>query len=383
MLEPNDKALLPEGLHDTLANEAEYEAETVNRLLESFAAQGYTRVEPPLVEFEESLLSGPGAAQSRHMFRVMDPASQHMMGVRTDITGQVARIARTRLKKAPRPLRLSYAGQVLRIKGTMLRPERQFVQTGVELIGSDSFQAYVEVILLAHEALTSVGVEKLSLDLSLPLLVPAICEGLSIEEGTAHQVREALNARDVGELENIEGEIGDIARKLLSAAGRADKALETLDGLKLPEKARQMCDELAQVVSILADVAPGLQVTVDPGEYQGFEFQTGIGFTFFAKGVRGELGRGGRYEVNAELDEGEAATGFSLYLDSLMRALPEAPEPETIYVPFGTDLAELPPLRAEGYRTVQGLEPAGDAEAEARRLGCRRLWRNGAAEKLA
>ena len=377
MLEPNDKALLPEGLHDTLANDAEYEAVTVNRLLDSFAAQGYARVEPPLVEFEESLLSGPGAAQSRHMFRVMDPASQRMMGVRTDITGQVARIARTRLKNSPRPLRLSYAGQVLRIKGTMLRPERQFVQTGVELIGSDSFQAYVEVILLAHDALTSVGVGDLSLDLSLPLLVPAICDGLAIDEETTHIVREALNARDVGELENVEGAIGEIARQLLSAAGRADKALDILDGLKLPEQARNMCDELAQVVSILADVAPGLHVTVDPGEYQGFEFQTGIGFTYFAKGVRGELGRGGRYEANAEMDQGEAATGFSLYLDSLMRALPEAPAPETIYVPFGTDLAELPPLREQGYRTVQGLEPANDAGAEARRLGCRHLWQNG------
>src|SRR5690606_15769726 len=110
----------------------------VERVMACFASHGYERVKPPLIEFEEGLLAGPGAALAAGTFRLMDPVSQRMMGVRADMTLQVARIAATRLKNQARPLRLSYAGQVLRVSGTQLRPERQFGQAGIELIGAPS-----------------------------------------------------------------------------------------------------------------------------------------------------------------------------------------------------------------------------------------------------
>ena len=109
------------------------------------ASHGYERVKPPLVEFEENLLSGAGAAMAQDTFRLMDPISQRMIGLRADMTPQVARIAATRLANAPRPLRLCYAGQVLRVKGSELRPERQVGQVGAELIGADAAAADVEV----------------------------------------------------------------------------------------------------------------------------------------------------------------------------------------------------------------------------------------------
>lgn len=375
MFEPNDKALLPEGLHDTLTRDAEYEDEVVGKLLERFGAYGYERVSPPLVEFEESLLSGLGKDQSRHMFRLLDPVSSRMMGVRTDMTMQVARIARTRLGNVARPLRLCYAGDVLRVRGTQLRPERQFIQAGVELIGSDSGEAYVEVVLLAHEAISRLGVGDLHIDLTLPLLVPAICEGLGVEQEVADTFRQALNARDIGVLQSLDGQVGDISRALMSAAGPAVAALEILENLKLPPKAAAMCEELSRLVARLADVAPGLDVTVDPGDYLGFEFQSGIGFTLFASGVRGELGRGGRYVINA--DRGESATGFSLYLDSLMRALPVPAAYERVYIPFGTDPSEIAVLQEKGLRTVQGFDAVKDSAAEAKRQNCTSYWQSG------
>ncbi|SVE54273.1 uncharacterized protein METZ01_LOCUS507127, partial [marine metagenome] len=102
-------ALLPEGLHDDLPPFAGHEARSIENLVSQFESHGYERVKPPLIEFEESLLSGPGAGVARHMFRLMDPISQRMMGLRADMTIQVARIAATRLRQAPRPLRLCYA----------------------------------------------------------------------------------------------------------------------------------------------------------------------------------------------------------------------------------------------------------------------------------
>src|SRR5439155_1300192 len=129
-------ALLPAGLYDLLPPEAEIEAAVTARLMGVLAAHGYERVKPRLVEFEETLLSGAGAAMASDTFRTMDPISHHMIGVRADMTPQVARIAATRLSHKPRPLRLSYAGQVLRVKGSEMRPERQVGQAGAELIGA-------------------------------------------------------------------------------------------------------------------------------------------------------------------------------------------------------------------------------------------------------
>ena len=100
-----DRALLPEGLHDDLPPAAEHEAAVIDILLSAFRQHGYARVKPPLVEFEESLLAGPGQGLSRNMFRLMDPISQRMMGLRADMTPQVARIATSRLAKRARPLR--------------------------------------------------------------------------------------------------------------------------------------------------------------------------------------------------------------------------------------------------------------------------------------
>ena len=375
MLEPNETVLLPEGLHDSLVGDAVQEIKVVDKLLNAFDSHGYDLILPSLVEFEESLLLGPGKAQSRNMFRLMDPTSQRM-------TGQVARISHSRLGNSPRPLRLSYAGEVLRVKGTQLRPERQFKQAGVELIGSNTTQAYVEIILLAYNSLSEIGVEKLSVDLALPLLVPAICEGLNLNNKLSKSVRHALDAKDIGELANIEGDIGLISRSLLESAGTADKCLKVLGELNLPKAARDMCEELVILVKRLKKVAPDLMITIDPGEYTGFEYQTGISFSLFAGGVRGELGRGGRYIVNAELGDGEPATGFSLYLDSLMRAINGFEQVEKIYVPFGTGRDNIGKLQAQGYRTVQGLVNEEDSVAEARRMECDYVWLDDRMEKV-
>lgn len=382
MLEPDETALLPEGLHDTLVGDALQENKVVDNLLNSFIAHGYDLILPPLVEFEESLLLGPGKSHSRHMFRLMDPASQRMMGLRTDITGQVARISQSRLGNVPRPLRLSYAGDVLRVKGTQLRPERQFKQAGVELIGSDTTQAYVEIIMLSHEALVNVGAKNLSVDLTLPLLVPTICQGLGIDEGLSNSIRRALDSKNIGDLNNIDGTIGRLARALLEGAGPAAKCLAVLKGLELPEAADKMCDELSDLVGRLNEAAPDLTITIDPGEYSGFEYQTGISFCLFAAGVRGELGRGGRYMANAENGGGEPATGFSLYLDSLMRALDDFEQQERIFVSKGTGRDEIVVLHEKGYRTIQALTDISDILTEAKRMECENVWLDGQIKKI-
>src|SRR5713226_10040873 len=214
-------ALLPAGLYDLLPPEAEIEAAVTARLMGVLTAYGYERVTPPLVEFEETLLAGAGAAMASDTFRTMDPVSHRMIGLRADMTPQVARIAATRLKNASRPLRLSYAGQVLRIKGGQLRPERQIGQVGAELIGADGAAADVEAIALAAEALAGLGITGLSVDLTLPRLVPAICDSLGIAGRQAEIIRAALDHKDAAKLAETSGAAAPLLGKLLAAVGPA------------------------------------------------------------------------------------------------------------------------------------------------------------------
>ncbi len=364
------KALLPAGLQDILAPAAAFEAEVVERLIGGFAAQGYDRVKPPLMEFEETLLAGAGAAVAQQTFRLMDPVSQRMMGLRADITPQVARIAATRLERAPRPLRLCYGGQVLRVKGSQMRSVRQFGQVGAELIGTLQEAADAEVVLLAAEALEALGVAGLSVDLGLPPLVARLIADLALEPGTVAALRQALDRKDAAAVKSLAGGRASLFQALLNAAGPADTGLETLSRLKLPKAAAAEVDGLAHVIGRIRKSAPKLTMTIDPVEHRGFEYHTGISFTVFAHGVRGELGRGGRYL--AALPDGgqEPATGFTLYMDTVLRALPEAETQAKLYLPPDTDPARGRDLRAAGWVTLAGLDDRADPETEARRLGC-------------
>ena len=379
----SDKSLLPAGLHDVLPPSAAHEVEVVAGLMATFAGRGYGRVEPPLVEFETTLVAKEAEGLSEQVFRVMDPVSQRMMGVRADMTLQVARIAGTRLANAPRPLRLSYAGQVLRVRGSQLRPERQFVQAGVELIGSAAASADIEVATLAAAALAAVGVGELTLDLNSPAIVAAVLDAQGLAGEQAGRLRAALDRKDVGAVRALAGDLPgldtDLLAGLIAVAGPADAALDKLAALGLPPAADDEIARLRAVVAGVQEAAPELTVTVDAVEYRGFEYQTGVSFTLFARGVRGELGRGGRYTP----DGGEAATGFTLFLDTVMRALPAQVPPACLFLPAGTPPAEAARLRAEGWSGLAGLEPAADVRAEARRLGCTHVLIDGAVQALA
>ena len=367
MIEPLRHALLPAGLPDVLPPEAVHEAVLVGRLMKVFASHGYQRVKPPMVEFEESLLSGIGAGLAKQTFRVMDPASQRMMAIRPDMTPQVARIATTRLAHVARPLRLSYADQVLRVKGSQLRAERQFGQAGCELIGSLAPEADAEVILLAARALTEVGVQNLSVDLCVPTLVPALCRSWGLSDADTLRLREALDRKDAADVAAVGGEPARVLGRLMAAAGAADHAVAVLSELDLPADAGRDRERLARVVGLIREAEPSLMVTVDLVEYRGFEYQSGVSFTLFSRGVRGELGGGGRYRAGkAE----EPATGVTLYTDTVMRAVPPSVLPERVFVPHGANRSDAERLRARGLVTVAGLEPVADAEEEARRLAC-------------
>lgn len=373
------RALLPAGLRDALPPEADQEADIVWRVTQVFQRFGYARVKPPMVEFEDSLLAGSQAGMSRHCFRLMDPDSQRMMALRADMTPQVARIAATRLKGEPRPLRLSYAGQVMRVKGDTLRPERQFGQVGAELIGADQAAADAEIIAMSATALAEVGAANVSVDLAIPYLVPAIIGWSQVPPGVATDLRAALDRKDAAAVIARGGKVGALLAGLIAASGPVPEALAKLDALDLPPTARKEVARLKEAVALLHAALPDLSLTVDAVERRGFEYQKGLSFTIFARGVRGELGRGGRYLAGEDLMEGagETATGVTLFTDTVLRAIPFPETSARAFATFDTPPATLAALRAAGTRIVQGLAVVADPAAEARRLGCTHVLRDG------
>ncbi|HEY2133925.1 MAG TPA: ATP phosphoribosyltransferase regulatory subunit [Acetobacteraceae bacterium] len=360
---PPNPALLPAGLRDLLPPEAETEAVAVEVLMDAFAAHGYQRVKPPLLEFEDSLLAGSGAAMAEQTFRLMDATTSRMMGLRADMTPQVARIATTRLGHAARPLRLSYAGQCLRVQPTGLDPDRQIAQAGIELIGHDSPEADAEILRVGAEALHALGLIRLSFDLTMPPLVQTLLAEAGITGEARTRIAHALDRKDAAAVAEHGGALAGTLIDLLLAAGPADRALATLRDAALPPGARALAYRLAATVAAINARAPALKLTIDPVEFRGLRYHTGVCMTVYAPGRHEELGRGGRYICG----ESEPATGLTLYPDAILRAAPPREARRRVYVPVGADGSGL---RAQGYATVAALDSILDPQAEAVRLRC-------------
>ncbi|UFN48808.1 ATP phosphoribosyltransferase regulatory subunit [Roseomonas sp. OT10] len=370
-------ALLPAGLNDLLPPDAAREAALVEAMLAVFAAHGYERVKPPLLEFETGLLAGSGAAVAEQTFRLMDPVSQRMMGLRADTTPQVARIAATRLRHLARPLRLSYSGQVLRVRGTQLAPERQLPQAGIELIGHDSPAADAEVALVGIEALARIGVTGVGLDITLPAMSPALLDAAGLTGEDRDALAFALDRKDAAAVTRLAIAAGPPAHflpELLAATGPADAALAALERCALPPAARAIADNAAAVIAAIRRRAPGLRITLDPVEFRGLGYHTGVAYTVYGPGRTGELAKGGRYRSGEE-----PATGLTLYPDAVLRAAPRAPEPLRVFVPLDAEADDAAALRAAGHVTIAALSAADDPRA----LRCTHFLRGGDAVPIA
>lgn len=372
---PITAGLLPEGLRDRLPPQAEAAEYLLRGLLDHVRAHGYDRVQPPLVEFEESLVGRLGVTGRQELLRFTDPVSRHTLALRPDMTGQVGRIAATRLAHVPRPLRLAYAGPVLRVKGSQLRPEREMLQVGAELIGNDSVAAVVEMLTLAVSALIRAGVTGLTVDLTLPSFVADLTADWAGPTPIADlaTVEALLDAKDSA---GLAAGGASIYQPLIAAAGPAAAALAALGRLGLsPALSNRLADVAAVVAALAAANEGGVALTLDPTERHGFDYQRWIGFTLFADGVRGEIGRGGAYTVSHPDGHSEPAVGFSIYVDGLVDAGLGVVPARRVFLPHATTAEIGERLRSEGWVTVAALG------AEAAPAACTHVWNGTAATR--
>jgi ATP phosphoribosyltransferase regulatory subunit len=354
--------LLPEGFRDRLPPFAGRAFDGLCAMVTVMQRHGYALVQPPIAEFEATLdarKDGQNAGvRPPNRLRLTDPVSQRTLGLRNDMTVQVGRIAATRLAESARPLRLSYAGPVLKLRAGQLNPDREMTQLGAELIGADSVAAAQEIVALAIEALRAGGAVGITVDLTLPDLVETLALGaLPLPSDKLDAVRGELDMKDAGALKALGA---SAYLPLLSATGPFEAAIEKLAAIDAQGQLRSRIAALRNIVSAL----PGdVTVTLDPTERHGFEYQSWFGFSLFASGKVAALGRGGTYAIDAN---GEVATGFSLYPDALFDTAADAELAKRLFLPIGHDGAAAAVLRAQGWTTIAALTDADDAAT----LGC-------------
>jgi ATP phosphoribosyltransferase regulatory subunit len=354
----NQKALLPGGFEDLLPEEAAKEHFAIAAVMGVFSGFGYARVKPPLAEFEDSLLAdGPGAALAADTFRVMDPLTRRMMGLRSDVTPQIARIALSRLAGEVRPLRMAYANDVIRMQASQQRTQRQFTQAGCEMVGTDTAQSDIEVAVVALHGLAALGLPAITIDFALPRIFDAV-----------------LGAAGAGEQE-----IDDLRSQL---AGSAQHVFVALGGLNLPDDAKAALARLRDVVlgveAAVADLGlVGVSVTIDPLETKGFEYHSGVAFTLFAQGARGEIGRGGRYMICDDGREESSAAGFTLYMDTIRQVITGADARKMIAVPADVSWQVLKDLQEQGWVVCRDVAEDGAVDD-----GCTHRYNNGQIEEI-
>ena len=368
----NDQGLLPAGLMDLLDPIASQNSQAITTMLNCFAQFGYQRVKPPLVEFERTLLAkGPGAATAAKSFRLMDPLTQNMMALRSDMTAQISRISGTRLAHKPRPLRLAYEGDVMRVLPDRLNSERQLFQTGAELVGFNDATATAEILILGVKALFQVGLTSLTVDLGAPLLADSLM--LNLAPDNKNLASTAILNKDIDALNKIDNKEINLIVKVINSSGTNRDALAALIP-EMTEDAGNMMSDLLFVAQQLKDAYPNLQVTLDPLERRGFDYHTGIGFSIFAAGLRGEIARGGAYLTGF----GEPATGLSVYMERVLKGLPVSSPMQSIYMPINIPKQTILNFVDKGRSVIAGRYKAEDKMAlkEAKQLKCAFILRN-------
>ena len=373
-----DRWLLPDGVEELLPEQAEQVEALRRKLLDLYRSWGYELVMPSLLEFTESLLVGLGSDVDLHTFKVTDQLTGRTMGIRADITPQVARIDAHSLKREG-PSRLCYAGSVLHTRPKTLMASRSPIQLGAELYGDASLSSDIEVICLMLETLRSADINQLTLDLGHVGIYRALIEQTGLSPGDEADLFDALQRKAAADIEAIIAETINkpgIAKMMLALSQlNGDRSvLEAAKALlaDAPAAVLNAIAELEQVADSLAARMPEVDLYFDLSELRGYHYHTGLVFAALAPGYGQALANGGRYDHIGEVfGRARPATGFNCDLKALLKAMPvgEAKATRAIYAPADSDVAlwqAVQALRAEGEQVINGLP------GQASKPGCNR-----------
>jgi ATP phosphoribosyltransferase regulatory subunit len=384
-----DRWLLPDAVEEALPARARRLEALRRRLLDLYAGWGYELVMPPLIEFLDSLLCGAGPDLSLQTFRLTDQLSGRPLGVRADLTPQVARMDAHSLPDAG-VRRLCYAGSVLHTRPAGLTASRIPLQAGAELFGHAGVEADVEVISLMLETLAAVGRDDVHLDLGHVGIYRGLVADAALAEADEAMLFDILQRKAIPELDAfLVGRVADTATR-----ARLRALAELYGDAQVLARARALLADAGTAVrsalETLADIGarvqrryPRVEVCYDLGELRGYRYHTGCAFAAYVPGRSQDVARGGRYdEIGAVFGRARPATGFSTDIKTLVdiARIDVAPAVAGILADAaaGDDeqgRARIAQLRAQGERVLCALPGQALAPAAA---GCdRRLVRRG------
>ena len=357
--------LLPENIADVLPSEARKIEELRRLMLDNFRLYGYELVMPPLLEYIESLLTGAGHDMDLRTFKLVDQDSGRTMGVRADMTPQVARIDAHLLNRNG-VTRLCYAGSVLQTRPAGLFATREPMQIGIEIYGHAGLEADAEIQELMLSSLALANIREVRLDLCHVGVLRALLASDAQAKLFEDQLFQLLIAKDIPGLILLTQDFTPIVRQALldlpnlygdkTIIDRARKMLPSLPGITVA------LDELEELIRL----ADGAHITVDLADLRGYHYHSGVMFSAYVLGLPNAVARGGRYDhVGEAFGRARPATGFSLDLKELARLLPIAERKEAIFAPWSQDAAlreKVRELRLAGEVVIQGLP--GHAEEQ-------------------
>lgn len=371
----DERWLLPEGVDEILPSKARAVEALRRRLLDLYTRWGYDLVFPPLIEFLESLLNGAGQDLERETYKVTDRLTGRLMGVRADITPQVARMDAHSLRQEG-PVRLCYCSTALRTRPAVPGGTRAPYQVGVELFGHDGVDSDVEVISLMLATLNAADIHEMTLDVGHVGIYRALVAATGLTEVQEYALTDIYMRKARTELVEFVGNLN-----LEKAQADALLALPWLTGVEALERAKpllaQVSEEalqaLAQINEVIERVKalhPQLHVHVDLGELRGYRYHTGCIFAVYVEGHSEAVAKGGRYNRIGEVfGRARPATGFSADLKVLVNGL-SVPATAAIYAPAVEDAqldAKVAELRDAGHRVVRALS---GCETTPQALGC-------------
>ena len=355
--------ILPDQFADVLPTEARHIEEMRRVMLDTARSYGYELVMPPLMEHLDSLLSGTGQSLDLNTFKAVDQLSGRSLGVRADMTPQLARIDAHLLNREGL-VRLCYCGPVARTRAAHAHATREPLQLGAELFGHKGLEADIEILEVLREALRSVGLGRVTVDLADARVINALVDWADVAVARKGALREAIHVKDRNQVQALmqdsRVEALEAVLALLDLYGGAEVLDQVASRLpRLPAIEAAVAD-LQALVASLVDV----DVTIDLADMRGQGYYSGMRFAILAKefadGTPVELARGGRYdEVGAVFGRHRPAVGFSLDLKEILTALPPQNAAPVIRAPWSSDpsLREaVAALRHEG-EVVIGVLP--------------------------
>ncbi|HHU93962.1 MAG TPA: ATP phosphoribosyltransferase regulatory subunit [Alcaligenaceae bacterium] len=349
--------LLPESLADILPAEARRIEELRRYLLDLYRSYGFELVAPPLAEYLESLQAVSGTKLNLCTSKLVDQLSGRTMGIRADMTPQVARIDAHLLNRNT-VTRLCYCGSVLHARPQGLMSDRELLQIGAEIYGYAGVEADLEIIRLALASVAKAGVKNARLDLNLPGVGHAILQADPVLRPHTAKIFDLLSAKDIPALRDLQKEYPDCQPEIIHALitlcslyGEADEVIEKAK--KTLPQTESISEALAQLQVLISSLEVPV-LTVDLADMGGSSsYHTGVVFCVYADGWHDALVRGGRYDgVGKTYGRDRPATGFSMDLRKLSAGLAAAKPMRAIRAPWGVD--------AELQEKLNGLRESGE-----------------------